>query len=86
MAEPGDLVVMYWLDAVCDVQELSAKDASEPVPVATYGMLLEANRKWVRVAGEVVGGGRYRSVTTIPKALVDEIKALTIPDGEEGDE
>ena len=76
MPKPGSVVCVSWRDAVCDHDERN-DGFTDPPLVRTYGRLLEENAEWVRVAGEEIGAGGYRCITTIPQAIVEDIERLS---------
>jgi len=69
------IVAVTWLDAIVDHEELGS-GFSDPPWVITYGVLLEENELFVRVAAEVLEGGKYRCTTTIPRGMVKKVKVL----------
>ena len=69
------IVAVTWLDAIVDHDE-AGSGFSDPPVVVTYGALLEKNERFVRVAAEVLEGGKYRCTTTIPRGMVQEVRVL----------
>ena len=72
------LVALRWNDAhgtattTYELHELPHK----AVEIVTYGLLLRDDDAGISIACEDAGGGCYRGVTFVPRALVVEVKHL----------
>jgi hypothetical protein len=73
-----DLIALRWMDAhgtattQYELHELPHKAAE----ITTYGLLLRDDEHGVSIACESCGGGVFRGVTFVPRALVLEIKPV----------
>ena len=75
------LVALRWRDAhgsataLYEIHELPHK-ATE---ITTYGLLLRQDEEGISIAAEDCGGGCYRGVTFVPKALIVECRPVKPP-------
>ena len=73
-----ELVALRWLDAhgtatnTYELHELPHK----ALEIVTYGLLLRDDEQGISLACEDCGGGTYRGVTFIPRALVVDVRPI----------
>lgn len=66
-------VVVHWRDAVGD-----RHDEIPPPHCLSGGWLVEKNKSYVRIAGEIIEDGSYCEITTIPRGMVVGIEEFLV--------
>lgn len=71
----GSLVAVEWLDAWIDYGESKASSWGRECRVTTYGVLMRAGDV-VTIASERMPQDEFRSVTHVPRKMVERITRL----------
>ena len=71
--EGFNVSAVYWTDATYSDE---GNENLKPANAVIFGVIIELNRKFIKVAGEVFDDGDFRRVQAIPRKMIHKIITL----------
>ena len=72
------IVRCIWIDAAF-YDDIDKVEDAVPMKMATYGLLIHDGESHIAIAHEECEDGRYRGVTAVPRAWIEDLSDIPAP-------